>query len=193
LAIKRIGLLLLVLSGLAILGEGAGNGQTPGVEIGNDKITIAGAEVVTVQSLLPLICDSLVNEPSFCSNDMFDDRFNLRSDVVVQTTGTNVGYSGELGEPAQSGDLHSAWWQWTAPGDGTVTIDTFGSDFDTFLTLAGGGVIHGLSVLGQNDDAPGVLQSQIVYSVTGGSRYQIAVDGFGTAVGEIALNIGFVP
>lgn len=190
---KRTGVLVLALSGLSILGGGAGYGQAPGVKIGHDKITIGGAEVVTVQSLLPLICESLVNKPSFCSNDMFDDRFNLRSDVVVQTTGTNVGYSGEVGEPAQSGDLHSAWWQWTAPGDGTVTIDTFGSNFDTFLTLAGGGVIHGLSVLSQNDDALGALQSQIVYSVTGGSRYQIAVDGFGAAVGEIALNIGFVP
>jgi hypothetical protein len=68
------------------------------------------------------------------NNDLFANRTNLASATTVNTTGTNVGFTGESGEPAQSGVITSAWWQWTAPASGTVTVDTFGSKFNTYLT-----------------------------------------------------------
>jgi len=126
------------------------------------------------------------------NNDNFVNRRNLGSGNSATDTGTNVGYTGETGEPAQSGAINSAWWSWTAPSAGTLTVDTFGSGFDTFLTLATGSAVNALTVLAQNDDTGG-LQSQITYSVTSGTQYRIAVDGFSSNTGSITLNLSFTP
>ncbi|MGD0384150.1 MAG: hypothetical protein ABSA77_11550 [Thermoguttaceae bacterium] len=103
-----------------------------------------------------------------------------------------MGCTGETGEPTQSGTINSAWWSWTAPSAGQLTIDTFGSDFDTFLTLATGSAVNTLTVLAQNDDSGGGLQSSITWSVTAGTQYQISVDGFSTYTGNITLNLSLV-
>ncbi len=124
-------------------------------------------------------------------NDLFADRIILGSAIFVVTSGTNVGFTGEADEPAQSGDITSAWWRWTAPATGTVTIDTFGSNFDTYLTLATGNSVNALNVVAQNDDAPFSSESRIVQIVSAGTTYNIAVDGFRSRVGEIDLNISF--
>jgi hypothetical protein len=123
------------------------------------------------------------------SNDLFANRIDLGSAATVNTTGTNDGYTGESGEPAQQGSITSAWWSWTAPANGTVTIDTFGSNFDTFLTVATGLAVDALSVLGQNDDAAEALQSEVSVEVVSGESYEIAVDGYEASTGEIALNV----
>ena len=123
-------------------------------------------------------------------NDLFANRSNLGTTATVNTNGSNVGFTGEVGEPPQSGAITSAWWQWTANANGTVTIDTFGSNFDTFLTVATGGAVNALTVLAQNDDAPGGgVQSEIVFDAIAGTTYQIAVDGLQSNTGNIALNI----
>jgi hypothetical protein len=124
-------------------------------------------------------------------NDQFAYRIDFGSVTSVADSGSNVGYSGEGGEPTQSGDLNSAWWSWTAPAFGILTVDTFGSDFDTFLTLATGPAVNALSVVAQNDDSGVILQSLVSAIVTAGTQYQIAVDGYLTATGNIALNLSF--
>nr|MDJ0869539.1 hypothetical protein [Myxococcota bacterium] len=73
--------------------------------------------------------------------------------------------------------------------NGTLIVDTFGSDFDTYLTVATGVVVSNLAVLAQNDDARGTLQSEIVLHAVAGTTYQIAVDGYLSATGSIALNL----
>ena len=122
-------------------------------------------------------------------NDLFVNRIDLGTVANFNEFGANVGFSGESGEPAQSGQINSAWWQWSAPGNGNVTIDTFGSDFDTFLTVATGAAVDALTVLARNDDASGTLQSQISFDAFAGMSYQIAVDGFRNATGSITLNL----
>ncbi|NEO82550.1 hypothetical protein, partial [Moorena sp. SIO4G3] len=60
------------------------------------------------------------------SNDNFADRVLLNG-TSVSTTGTNLVFTGEPGEPNHAGissQLNSAWWSWTAAADGIVTIDT---------------------------------------------------------------------
>ena len=75
-----------------------------------------------------------------------------------------------------------------------MTIDTFGSDFDTFLTLAQGIAVNALTVLAQNNDAPGGgLQSRITFDAFAGNSYQIAVDGFQDSTGDIQLQLNAVP
>ena len=124
------------------------------------------------------------------SNDNFADRVLLNG-TSVSTTGTNVGFTGEAGEPNHAGisnPLNSAWWSWTAPGDGTVTIDTFGSNYDTSLAVYTGSAVNSLSSIASNDDTSG-LQSEVEFTVSAGTTYQIAVDGFSSSTGLIDLNI----
>ncbi|MGB7442101.1 MAG: hypothetical protein WA919_13600, partial [Coleofasciculaceae cyanobacterium] len=66
-------------------------------------------------------------------NDDFTNRLTLSS-FNISTTSSNVGFTGESGEPNHggvSGVLNSAWWTWTAPTSGEVTLNTFDSDYDT--------------------------------------------------------------
>ncbi|OLT59151.1 calcium-binding protein [Moorena bouillonii] len=124
------------------------------------------------------------------SNDNFADRIFLKR-TSVSTTGTNVGFTGESGEPDHAGissPLNSAWWSWTAPGDGTVTIDTFGSNYDTSLAVYTGSALNSLTEIASDDDTFG-LQSEVVFTVSAGTTYQIAVDGFSSNTGLIDLNI----
>ena len=81
---------------------------------------------------------------SFANNDLFADRIDLGSVSSFTDVGSNVGYIDERFELAQSGPINSAWWTWTAPTDGIVTVDTFGSNYDTFLTLAIGSAVDAL-------------------------------------------------
>ncbi|MCR9294280.1 MAG: S8 family serine peptidase [bacterium] len=126
------------------------------------------------------------------NNDNFSDRIDLGSTRAVSVSGNNVGYSGESGELPQNGDITSAWWKWTAPTNGTLTVDTFGSGFDTFLTLATGSSVEALTLVAQNDDGGSGLQSVISTPVAAGTEYQIAVDGFQDETGDISLNLGFI-
>lgn len=68
------------------------------------------------------------------SNDHFINRSDLGSAENTTVTGTNVLATGETDEPPQSGTINSVWWKWTAPNDGTVVIDTYGSPLDTYLS-----------------------------------------------------------
>ncbi|NEP47957.1 MAG: hypothetical protein F6K65_03660 [Moorea sp. SIO3C2] len=131
------------------------------------------------------------------SNDNFADRISLNG-TSVSTTGTNLGFTGESGEPNHArfdSQLNSAWWSWTAAADGTVTIDTFGSNYDTTLAVYTGSAVNSLTEIDSNDDSFSLnnniftLQSAVQFTVTAGTTYQIAVDGFSSRTGLIDLNI----
>ncbi|MEP0913303.1 DUF4347 domain-containing protein [Leptolyngbya sp. GB1-A1] len=123
------------------------------------------------------------------SNDNWNNATALTgtSGTVI---GNNFAATGEAGEPGQSGLTNSVWWAWTASSDGTLSIDTSGSDFDTFLSLFTGSSINNLSVLTQDYS----LRGQINYQVQAGTTYYIAVDGYrswygyGNDLGNITLN-----
>jgi hypothetical protein len=97
---------------------------------------------------------------------------------------------GEGGQQA-----HSVWYQVTAPGDGTMTANTFGSAYDTVLAALRGSC-GDLSEVGCNDDVDfdnGNLQSEISFAVTAGTRYLLEVTSFGTERGgALILNVMFL-
>jgi hypothetical protein len=106
-------------------------------------------------------------------------------DFVV---GHNVGATWEEFEPYHwdSTGEHSVWWRWQAPASGIVTINTVGSSFDTILAAYTGSAMLNLSLVANNNDYSGVT-SQISFFATAGTIYRIAVDGYGTASGNISL------
>jgi hypothetical protein len=135
-----------------------------------------------------------VNAPTGLVNDNFANRITL-SGSSITTTGTNVNATKETGEPKHAGNIggKSVWWTWTAPASGTVTIDTTGSSFDTLLATYTGTSVSGLIAVtnGSNDDNPagGTTTSLVKFPVTAGTVYQIAVDGYNAASGNISLHI----
>jgi hypothetical protein len=70
-----------------------------------------------------------------------------------------------------------------------VIIDTFGSSFNTILGVYTGGSVSSLNRVASNDNASGTLQSRISFSAVAGRTYQIAVDGYNGAAGNITLRI----
>ncbi|MBI5770408.1 MAG: immunoglobulin domain-containing protein [Verrucomicrobia bacterium] len=107
------------------------------------------------------------------------------------TTGTNVGATGETGEPAHynsSGTASSVWYKWTAPQSGTMVFDTIGSNFDTVMAAYSGTALASLTQLAQDDEGGGSATSKVTFNVTAGVDYYIAVGSWGSTRGSITLN-----
>jgi hypothetical protein len=104
--------------------------------------------------------------------------------------GSNVDATDEVGEPASCDGRASAWFRWTAPATGTLAMDTFGSLFDTVLSLQTGNSIGTSTDLGCNDDdAGGGLHSRMTaVPVTWGTTYHVRVAGFDGNQGSFLLN-----
>ena len=78
-----------------------------------------------------------------------------------------------------------------------VTLDTFGSNYDTVLGVYTGSAVNALSQVDCNDDSGGVRASQVSFA-TDGSLYYIQVGGFYSAsapyqFGNMVLNVGITP
>ncbi|MBL8775044.1 MAG: hypothetical protein JNK12_03895 [Acidimicrobiales bacterium] len=101
-------------------------------------------------------------------------------------TGTNLGAAKETGEPDHAGDVGGAsvWYRWTANTTRTIRFDTCtGADFDTLLAVYTGTTVDGLTPIAASDNGCG-NSSGVEFTVTAGTTYRIAVDGFHGAVGS---------
>jgi hypothetical protein len=130
-------------------------------------------------------------------NDVF-----ASSRVIVgcigSTTGTNIGATKESSEPSHDppdttslSPNHTVWYQWQAPSNGSTTVTTAGSNFDTLLAVYTGNNVGALTQIAFNDDvnyAGGILTSSVTFTASAGTIYEIAVDGWGGKVGLVRLN-----
>jgi len=135
------------------------------------------------------------NTPNSPSNDNFANAFTLTGSVI-NTTGSNVGATGEFSEPISIfidvAPLNSVWWKWTAPSSGNVNINTAGSNFDTVLDVyTGSSISSGLVSIASNDDSGGVNTSSVNFTTVSGTTYQISVDGYQAQTGNINLGLSF--
>lgn len=124
------------------------------------------------------------------ANDYFADRLEIiGTDTTVQNS--NVGASKEAGEPNHAGVSGgtSIWWKWIAPTNGSFTIDTIGSSFDTVLAIYTGTAVGSLTPVVSDDDSGGNLSSTVTFNVVAGTEYQIAVDGYAGATGLAFVNL----
>jgi hypothetical protein len=123
------------------------------------------------------------------ANDDFAGRITL-SGANATGSGSNIDATRELGEPfhwAATGG-RSIWWSWQAPKSGTVAIATAGSLFDTILGVYTGSTLPTLGLVASNDDYNGST-SRVSFFAVEGAIYQIAVDGFDGASGNVALDV----
>jgi hypothetical protein len=126
------------------------------------------------------------------ANDNFTNSWVLEG-LTNTVTGSNQDATKEPGE--RDHDYNpggaSVWWSWTAPRNGTVTLDTIGSTFDTLLA------VYWLdsSVLSReasDDQSGGNDTSRLTFEAVSGRTYYIAVDGWYGSRGNIVLNLRVV-
>jgi hypothetical protein len=128
-------------------------------------------------------------------NDYFTNRAVLVG-TNISILATNTFATKEPGEPNHAGNAggKSLWWSWVAPVDGTVTINTDGSTFDTLLAVYTGSSVSNLVHVAANDNEDTrSFQSRVSFQAVAGTPYQIAVDGFNGDSGTVVLNLKFVP
>lgn len=119
------------------------------------------------------------------TNDDIDD-----SVAIGSQTGTAGGDSSQAGDDAWEEDLlgsASVWWEWIPPVGGVLSVDTFGSGYDTTLSVLLGSSPGDMEVLVSNDDTSG-LQSRIEFTAIAAESYMIRVAGYHGATGSIVLN-----
>jgi len=121
-------------------------------------------------------------------NDNCVDAIGI-SDGVTTFSNTNLA---EIDDVPNCGQNAASLGVWYFINDGgtaiDVTIDTFGSNYDTFLAYYTGSC-DALICEGSNDDA-GSLQSEISFNTGGtGENIYILATGFGTNTGDLVLNV----
>ncbi len=127
-----------------------------------------------------------------------NDRFANAQAITGQkgsVSGSNVGATATPNEPDHGGltASRSIWYEWTAPADGLVVVDTLGSEFDTTLSVYTGDNLAALQRVASNDDfdqgpnpTVSLRTSGVRFYAYEGQTYKIAVDG--RAEGNVVLN-----
>ena len=133
------------------------------------------------------------------NNDDWINKIDI-GDLDFSVTGANFNATTERQEQDLENAGSTVWWSVDADANGSITIDTLGSDFDTELHVfefVPGGGLAGLILIDENDDVNG-SQSQVTFDVTSGTRYEIRVGGFRSSnsisagsEGNIVLNGAF--
>ncbi|MBE0543181.1 MAG: immunoglobulin domain-containing protein [Verrucomicrobia bacterium] len=127
-------------------------------------------------------------------NDAFTNRLVITG-MTNTLFGTNAVATKEASEPLHAGITggKSVWWTWTAPTNGTVIVDTIGSSFNTLLAVYTGTSVSALSTVASDDNSGGNFASKLTFSASAGTTYQVAVDGYFGASGNIVLHVQQIP
>ncbi|MGA2694019.1 MAG: PQQ-binding-like beta-propeller repeat protein, partial [Opitutaceae bacterium] len=145
------------------------------------------------------LANALATAASTPPNDTFASRTHLVGlDPYTRSNNTDSPLSPEPGTPTVAGTagVHSLWWQWTAPEDASVEIDTSGTGGGMFLTggstyatLLGvytGSSLGSLTLVKDNaqfgteplEGASGTVPySEVTFQAAAGTTYQILVQG----------------
>lgn len=161
-----------------------------------DRIQPIDAGTYTVQVANPAGRRS--SEPAFVTLDLpewpFGDAFARRGRIEAPSglgIGSNVDATEDPGEPfhASKEGGSSIWLTWRAPASGVATFETTGSNFDTLLAVYRGTTVAslGANTVVSDDDSGGFFTSRVVFNAVAGVDYEIAVDGFAGAWGDVVL------
>ncbi len=107
-----------------------------------------------------------------------------------EVTGINLPATTEPGEPNPDGVTGGAsvWYQWTAPGSGSVTFDATKSNFNALLAVYTGPDVAHLTAVGSNVYGGVVNLRKTTLTATAGATYYITVAGVSGQTGQIVLD-----
>jgi outer membrane protein assembly factor BamB/subtilisin family serine protease len=146
-------------------------------------------------------------------NALFANRTTLVGlDPYTRSNNADSPAALEAGTPSLgTGAGHPLWWQWTAPENATVEIDTSGtgggvypggSNYPTALGVYTGSSLGSLTQVASNSDfsteppvggGANIPYSEVTFPTTAGTTYQINVQGLGGASGQTILAINTTP
>ena len=129
------------------------------------------------------------------SNDFFSGATSI--DTPSGTwNGSNTVATMEPDEPtldaSGTGGGASIWFKYNATASGSLTVDTFGSSFDTVLTAYSGSTLSSLTRITFNDDAANTRQSNLSIDVLNGNSYYLRVASWSSTRGSVKLNWSLV-
>ena len=138
------------------------------------------------------------------ASDNMSNGMTVRTSTNLTLVHSTFNATAQKGEPLHAGVAggKSIWWAWKIPTHltargGMLTVDTFGSDFDTLLAVYSGGPngtndVSKLKLLGSNDDdITHPPTSRVKFFVSGNDVFYIAVDGREGVAGNVRLNLSF--
>jgi phosphodiesterase/alkaline phosphatase D-like protein len=134
---------------------------------------------------------TVVTQSVASPNDQCSDAIALS---IGATNALNTASSTSIGDPVpscQSNFGNGVWYNFTPPTNGTVTVSTCGSDFDTVLQIYTGGCGALTPLTGGCDDDNGpdcqALQASVSFPGTAGTTYWILVGGYRSAGGNLQV------
>jgi hypothetical protein len=124
-------------------------------------------------------------------NDLFvNATFVTGGALLMEGFSNNAGKEGSELDHAGNGGGSSVWYNYIAPADGMVVVDTAGSEIDTLLAVYSGDAIGGLSTIASNDNLGGVItSSRVVILAEAGESYKFAIDGKNGEFGKFILSL----
>lgn len=125
------------------------------------------------------------------ANDNFSNRIFLNGTNLI-VAANNTGATKQTGEPNVGGNVpsHSLWWSYKSPADGSLRIDFSSLGFTPLVGIYTGSTITALKAVTNITD---YVRHQTVFNTLAGTNYQISIDGFNQAVGDIQLQLDFQP
>jgi Calx-beta domain/Domain of unknown function DUF11 len=169
-----------------------------------DKTTIARIHMLLCAFIMVLTGNAMGISPAY-ANDTFPGTTIAGSSGTF--TSTNVGATGETGEPATfgGGNLNTIWYSWTAPASGVFVAGTCNptasttTSFDTTLGAYTGAAVNALAAITTNDDTTGCNStvnanygSTVTFNATSGTTYRFQVDGYNNTTGTYHFHYGLV-
>lgn len=112
------------------------------------------------------------------ANDDFASALELTG-PSFRTTQSNIGATLQTGEPRIENKVggRSVWFRWTAPQDGPFQASVTSDVLDTLLGVYQGNSVTSLTLVAQDDDAPGALfDPMVTFQAKAGETYYFAVD-----------------
>jgi hypothetical protein len=145
--------------------------------------------VLTVPALVLLAAAPAIAQPA---NDDFDSATVVSglpfTDQVNTTDATTA-----ADDPDCFGQGPTVWYSFTPTTDLRVEANTFGSDYDTTLSVYTGAP-GALTQIACNDDAVGSLQSRVRFDATAGETYYFMVGSFASGPGgNLVFNVDVAP
>jgi hypothetical protein len=147
---------------------------------------------------LPLMETALYNgiDFGFPGNDTCSGAQEITALNFTDSTDTTLTSCLEPGEPSpgcgNGSNAHSVYYRWTAPGSGTVTVDTALSGYDTILSVWSGSC-GALAPVACNDDDPPGAQSRLVLGVFNGQTLTFMVSAYSGGGGALQFHLEFQP
>jgi uncharacterized repeat protein (TIGR01451 family) len=121
----------------------------------------------------------------------------LISAIPYTTTENTASDTSNPNDPSHSctgsADGSTVWFRFVPAASGTIYVNTYGSSYDTVLTVYPGTTSPG-GELACNDDSNGTLQSSLSVGVTAGQSYLIEVSSFSNSrAANLVLSVGTTP